>query len=209
MKPIEFDVTDQLDKFNKLHSQMPFIISKSINDIAFQHARQDASDEFKSDMESRDNYFSGKNAFKVLKSSKIHQTVVIYHFKEELGLQQFGGIETPKGKRIAVPNRSNLSKYAGVSMNKKIPKRLTISTLMDKAPKKRYEPVYNTSGIKPFILKNGVYIRASSGLRQLYSFVDQAKHNKKLFKLQQSIERTYNIYLEDFIDKQYLAILNQ
>ena len=44
MKPIVFDITKQLDGFNKIANQMPFIISKSINDIAFQHARQDASD---------------------------------------------------------------------------------------------------------------------------------------------------------------------
>ncbi len=209
MKPIVFDITKQLDGFNKIANQMPFIISKSINDIAFQHARQDASDEFKSRMESRDAYFSGKNAFRIKKSSKTNLTVSIYHFKEELGLQQYGGIEKAKGKYIAVPIRSNLAKFAGVAQNKKIPKRLTISTLMDKAPRNRSHPTYKTGGIKPFILKHGVYIRTWDGLRMIYSFVEEAKHMKKLFKMQRMIERTYNIHLEDYIDKQYKAILQK
>lgn len=209
MKPIVFDITKQLDGFNKIANQMPFIISKSINDIAFQHARQDASDEFKSRMESRDAYFSGKNAFRIKKSSKTNLTVSIYHFKEELGLQQHGGIEKAKGKYIAVPIRSNLAKFAGVAQNKKIPKRLTISTLMDKAPKKRGETIYKTSGVKPFVLKHGIYIRTENGLRMLYAFVEQGAHIKKLLKLQKRIERTYNIHLEDYIDKQYKAILHK
>lgn len=205
--PIVFDVTKQLDTFNKLHNQMPFIISKSINDIAFKEGRQEMAQELKQVFEVRNKTFASKNAFRIKRSNKNNLSVTIYHFKEEMGLQQFGGIDTPKGSKLAIPIRKTLSSYAGVPNNKVIPKGLTVSTLMSKAPKKKGQPVYSTHGVKPFVLKTGIFIRVGDGVRPIWKFKDKADHIKKLFQMQKAIERTYNTHLENYINAQYKQIL--
>jgi len=207
-KAIELDLTNYLDKFNKLSRDMPFIISKSLNDIAFTNARKDVSKDMASIFIVRDNTFSSDRSIKINKSSKNNLTVTIYHFKQMLSLQQFGGTESPTGKSLAIPIRGNLAKYAGVPNNKKIPKALSIPVIMDKAPRKRGEPVYKVKGVQPFILKRGVFVRQDGALRMLYSFVDKATHEKKLFKFQQIIEKTYNVKLERNIERNYLKVLS-
>lgn len=203
MKPIELDITKMLDKYNKLHSSMPYLISKSMNDVAFKHGREDLSNEMKDVLTNRNKYFSSPNAIKVKKSSKNDLEVTLYHFKEELRLQQEGGIETPKGKKLAIPVRKNLQKYAGVPNNKAIPKSLSINTLMDKAPTHRGQEMYKTRGIMPFILRSGIFIRVGDGLRMIYSFADQAKHKKRLLKMQATIEKTYNDNFEAIFEKNF------
>jgi len=207
MEAIEFDVTKQLDTFNKLAGSMDFIISKSLNDVAFNNARKDLSKEMHDSMEIRNKQFGSERSIRINKSSKNNLTIELYHFKEQMGLQQFGGIEKPKSKTLAVPIRKNLAKYAGVPNNKKIPKSLSIPVIMSKAPRKKGETIYKTKGVKPFVMSRGVFIRVNNELRMLYSFVDKATHDKKLFKFQQTIERTYNIKLERNIEKNYLKIL--
>ena len=207
MKPIEFDITNQLDKFNKLAKDMPYIISRSINDIAFEHGRREASEEIHEKMEVRNKAFSSQKSIRIKKSSKKDLKVTLYHFKEQMGLQQYGGIERPEGSKLAIPIRKNLSTYAGIPNNKQIPKSLSINTIMAKAPKKKGEPAYKTKGIMPFVLKRGVYIRTSTGLRIIYAFADKAAHDKKLLKMQETIEKTYNINLEKYIERNYINIL--
>ena len=205
--PIEFDVTEQLDTFKKAASSMSFIISKSLNDIAFKNARDDVSKDIHKNMEVRNKSFASKRSIRINKSTKDKLQIELYHFKEEMGLQQFGGTELPKGKSIAVPIRKNLATYAGVPNNKKIPKGLTIPVIMSKAPRKRGQKIYKTKGVQPFVMSRGVFIRTSSGLRMLYSFVNKATHEKKLLKFQKVIERTYNIKLERNIERNYLKVL--
>ncbi len=207
MRPIQFDITKQLDTFNKAANQMPYIISKSLNDVAFNNARKDLSAEIYQTMEVRNKAFASERSIRIDKATKKDLTVTLYHFKEQMGLQQFGGTEQPSGSKLAIPIRNNLSKYACVPTNKKIPASLSIQTLMSKAPKSKSEPVYTTKGVKPFVLKRGVFIRTSDGLRLLYAFVDKATHDKKLFKFQQTVERTYNIKLEINIERNYLKVL--
>jgi len=207
MEAIEFDVTKQLDMFNKAADSTNFILSKSLNDIAFKNARKDVSKDIHKNMEVRNKMFGSERAIRINKSNKNNLTIQLYHFKEQMGLQQFGGVETPKSKKIAVPIRKNLATYAGVANNKKIPKGLSINTIMEKAPRKKGEPVYKTKGIMPFVTKRGVFIRVDSGLRLIYSFVDKAMHQKRLLKFQRVIERTYNIKLERNIERNYLKIL--
>ena len=207
MGAIEFDVTKQLDTFNKAASSSQFIISKSLNDIAFNNARKDLSKEMHDSMEIRNKSFGSARSIRINKSSTNNLTIQLYHFKEQMELQQFGGIEKPTSKTLAVPIRKNLAKYAGVPSNKKIPKSLTIPVIMSKAPRKKGEAIYKTKGVKPFVMSRGVFIRVNNELRMLYSFVDKATHDKKLFKFQQRLERTYNIKLERNIEKNYLKIL--
>jgi len=208
MDVIKFDVTKQFDTFNKAASSTRFIISKSLNDIAFNNARKDLSRDMHKNMEIRNKVFGSDRSIRINKSSKNNLTIELYHFKEQMGLQQFGGIELPKGKTLAIPIRKNFAQYAGVPRDKKIPKSLSIQTIMNKAPRKKGETIYKIKGVKPFILKRGVFIRTGGGdLRLLYSFVDKATHDKKLFKFQKTIERTYNIKLERNIEKNYLKIL--
>ena len=207
MDAIEFDITDQLDTFNKAASSMEFIISKSMNDVAFSNARKDLSKEMYDNMEIRNKQFGSSRAIRINKSDKNNLTIELYHFKEQMGLQQFGGVELPKSKNLAVPIRKNLSTYAGVPSNKKIPKSLSIPVIMSKAPRKRGDGIYKTKGVKPFVMSRGVFIRTSAGLKMLYSFVDKATHDKKLFKFQKTLERTYNIKLERNIERNYLKVL--
>lgn len=207
MKPIEFDITKQLDSFNKLAGSMDYIISKSLNDVAFNNGRKAVSKEIHENMEVRNKAFASERAIRINKSTKNDLSVTLYHFKEQMGLQQFGGVETPTGKKLAVPIRRNLASYAGAPSNKKIPKSLSIDTIMQKAPRKKGEPVYRTKGVKPFVTSRGVFIRIDSGLRLLYSFVDKASHDKKLLKFQKIIEKTYNVKLERNIERNYLKVL--
>lgn len=204
---IEFDITDQLDTFNKAASSMSYIISRSLNDVAFNNARADASKDIHRNMEVRNKAFAGKNSIKVNRSSKDNLTVEIYHFKEQMGLQQFGGTELPKSKSLAIPVRKNFAQYAGVGVSKKIPKSLSINEIMKNAPRKKGEKIYKRKGVEPFILRKGVFIRTSEGLRLLYAFADKAAHDKKLLQMQKIIEKTYNVKLERNIERNYLKVL--
>lgn len=208
MQPIEFDVTKQLDTFNKLASSMTFIVSKALNDVAFNNARSDVSKEIHKNMEVRNKAFSAKNSIRIKRSTKDSLEVMLYHFKEEMGLQQFGGVEKAKSKKLAIPIRKNLSRYANIAHTAKIPKNLSIDEIMKNAPRKRGEKIYRVGdGIDPFILKRGVFIRTDDGIRMLYVFADQAQHKKRLLEFKRVIERTYNVKLEKNIERNYLKLL--
>lgn len=201
---IEFDVTKQLDQFNKLASSMPYIISRAINEIAFKRARIAVSKSLNTDFNNTDKYFNSANAIRVLKSSKQDLKVTLYHFKEQLSLQQFGGTEKGSGHKLAIPIRANFAKYAGVPTNKKIPKSLSIDTIMKKSSSRGG---YRAKGVMPYVNKKGVYIRTTDGLRLLYVFKSSAEHKNKLLKFQEIIEATYNTNLERFINREYLKAL--
>ena len=65
---ITLDVTDQLNTFNKLASSMPFIISKSMNDLSFEKGRKDLSNEMKKDLTERNKSFFNPSRIRVKKS---------------------------------------------------------------------------------------------------------------------------------------------
>lgn len=217
MNAIEFDVTEQLDTFNKLSSSMPFIISKSMNDLSFQKGRKAISKEMNDKFESRSKPVTSKNAIKIKKSKKENLNITLYYhlgkinqkakINKTMGLQQFGGTELPSNKKLAIPVRKTLKKYANVPMDKAIPKSLRIETIMQKAPRNRSDAVYKAKGVKPFIKSKGVFIRTNEGLKLLYVFADKAKHTKRLLKMQKTIERTFNVNLERYINRQYLKLL--
>jgi len=208
-QPIVFDITKQLNQLNGLASSMPYIIKESLNKVAFEKGRDEVSNEMINEFEDRNKYFNSKNAIRVLRASKQSLEVTLYHFKEELGLQQFGGIETPKGKKLGIPVRKNLAAYAGVGQTQNIPKPLSLNNLMQNAPRKRMpeKGAYKVKGIKPFILNRGIFIRVDDSLRMLYSFVDKAEHQKKLLKMQEVIEKVYNENLENYLNDFYIKLL--
>lgn len=204
---VELDVTNFLDKFNRLHDQMPFLISRSMNDTAFLDTRDDLSKDMTKSLIIRKKTIASKTMFQVVRSNKTNLEVKLFHKIPEIGYQQVGGTETPRGKKLAIPVRKNLSRYAGIAENKTIPKRLQISTLIQKAPSDRSKAVYNTGGLKPFILKTGVFIRQGSSIRALYYFVDQAQHTKKSFDFQETVIKSFNRRFTKRFQINYLKIL--
>jgi len=204
---IEFDITDTLDKFNKLHKDMPFLVSKSLNDVAFEKGRKALATHMEDKLEKKERWYFNPARIKVARSNKTNLSVSLFHVDESLGLQQRGGVELPKGKKLAIPIRRNLSAYAGVGRNKKIPKSLRVDTLMNKAPSKRGQTQYKTKGIKPFILKSGIFIRTSNGLRMLYAFKDKAVHTKKPLNFQKTTEEVYLKNFERYFKRNFLRVL--
>ena len=204
---IKLDITKQLDQFNKLHSSMNFLISKSMNDVAFKNARKDAQRHMKKELEIKNKQFVYLKTFRVKKSHKDNLEVTLFHIKEALKLQQFGGVENAKSGKMAIPIRKNFAKFAGVSMRKEIPDSLSINTVMKNAPRSRSQAIYETNGVKPFIGKKGVYIRTQSGLRLLYVFKDKATHTQKLLDFQKVIEKSFNDNFEDELNKNYMKLL--
>lgn len=207
MDAIEFDITKNLNQFNKLANSMTFIISKSINSLAFEQGRKAVSKEMNKEFNTTNKYFNSPNAIRIMRANKNKLEVTLYHFKEELGLQQFGGIETPKGNKLAIPVRKSFKKYANVPNNKAIPKSLKIDTIMKKAPRNRGDSVYKARGIKPFINKRGVFIRTDEGLKLLYVFADKAEHRNKMLNMQKVIENVYNIKIDRYLNREYLKLL--
>lgn len=198
---IEFDITDTLDKFNKLHKSMEFIISKSLNDIAFSKGRKELSDQMDKDLEIRNKRFASYKTIRVNKSNKRNLEVTLYHVKEDLGLQQFGGTEKAKSKKLAIPVRKTFKNYMGIANGRSIPPKLRIPNIMKNAPfrpRRNNETNFKHKGHNIFILNSGVFIRVNDGvdgLRPLYIFKDQAKHNNKQLKFQ---ERTLKVYEKNF-----------
>ena len=201
------DITKQLDQFNKMHSSMNFLISKSMNQVAFKNARKDTQRHMKKELEIKNKQFVYLKTFHVKKSHKDNLEVTLFHIKESLKLQQYGGVENAKSGKMAIPIRKNFARYAGVSMKKEIPDSLSINTVMKKAPRSRSQSEYATNGVKPIIGKKGVYIRTSDGLRLLYVFKDKATHTKKLIDFQKVIEKSFNTNFEDELNKNYKKLL--
>ena len=110
---------------------------------------------------------------------------------------------------MAIPIRKTFASYAGVPKNKKIPKSLTIPEIMANAPRKRGQQIYKRKGVSPIIMKKGIFIRTSGGLRMLYAFVDKATHKKKTLDYQTATERTYNKNLERSIKREYIKLLKR
>lgn len=190
---ITFDITDHLDGFNKLSKDMAFLVSKSMNDVAFLDSREALSKDMVKSLTIRSKGIASKFMFQVVKSNKQNLEVIIFHKVPGVGLQQHSGTETPKSKKLAIPNRKNMSRYLGVSKNKNIPKRLKIDTIMKKAPRSRAGAgaPYTTGGKKLFILPSGIYTRIGKELRAVYNFVDQATHSSPNFHFQHTMERSY------------------
>tara|TARA_R110000796_G_scaffold10941_5_gene36667 strand:+ start:2604 stop:3263 length:660 start_codon:yes stop_codon:yes gene_type:complete len=217
MNAIEFDVTSQLNTFNKLADSMGFIVSKAINDLAYEKGRKSLSIHLSDKLNIKNKVVARTAAIKVDKSNKKNLKVGLFYqlgknpnsnINKWMGLQQYGGTETAGGGKLAIPLRDNFARYAGVPRTKSIPKSLKISTIMDKAPSTRDKSkVYNVRGIKPVIGKKGVWARTSQGFKLLYVFKSKAEHNKKLINFQFATEKTFNANLERYINRQYLRVL--
>jgi hypothetical protein len=205
---VNLDITKQLNSFTKLQNDMPFIISKAMNDLAFEKGRKDLSEHMKDELETRVKLFSNPSSIRVKKSNKQNLEVELYHIKKELGLQMHTGIERPEGRKLAIPVRINMSRYAGIPADKPIPKSLQIDTILTKSPSVRNKTkIYKTRGVKPFVGKKGVYIRVGEGLRLLYVFADKAIHRKKLINFQKRLELTFNKNFDRYLERQYLRVL--
>ena len=219
MNAIEFDVTSQLNTFNKLADSMGFIVSKAINDLAYEKGRKSLSIHLSDKLNIKNKVVARTAAIKVDKSNKKNLKIGLFYqlgknpnsnINKWMGLQQYGGTETANGGKLAIPLRDNFARYAGVPRNKNIPKSLRISTIMSKAPSKRDKSrVYTTKGIKPVIGKRGVWARTSEGFKLLYIFKDKAKHSKKSINFQKAMEKTFNTNLERYINRQYLRLLKK
>lgn len=219
--PIEFDITDTLDKFTKLQDQNPFIISKSMNDVAFEKGRKDLSKEINKDLDIKTKTVARPNNIKVIRSKKTDLSIVLYYqlgkdknsnINKYFGLQQFGGSEKPENKKIAIPIRKNM-RLLGVPISKPIPDHLKIDEIMKYAPiKPRRNQTfdYKYKKFNIFILDSGVFFRAEENdgdMRMLYTFVDQAKHGKKNLKFQEATIKTYERNFERYYKRNFLRIL--
>ena len=219
MESIEFDVTGQLNTFNKLSDSMGFIISKSINDLAKERGRKALANHLSDKLNIKNRAVSRPSSIRVDFSNKNNLDVGLFfqlgrdsgiNINKWIGLQQYGGTETASGGKLAIPLRDNLARFAGVPRNKNIPKSLRISTIMSKAPSKRDKSrVYTTKGIKPVIGKRGVWARTSEGFKLLYIFKNKAEHSKKSINFQKAMEKTFNTNLERYINRQYLRLLKK
>lgn len=207
---ITFDITDHLNGFNKLAGDMSFLISKSMNDVAFKDSREALSKDMTKSLTIRNKGIASKFMFRVEKSNKKDLTVIMEHKVPGIGLQQRGGIETPKSKKLAIPHRKNMSRYMGISQKRNIPKRLRIDTIMKKAPKSRSDTkIYRTSSKKVFILPSGVYIRVGKDLRAIYYFVEKATHTDKNFKFQDIMTKSYERRFTKRFNVNYLKQLKR
>lgn len=214
MQPIEFDVTGVLDKFNKLSSSMPFLISKASNEVAFKRGRKALSNELNATLDVKAKAMGKVNAIKVIKSDKNNlSNTLFFHLGSQgktntlnqmMELQQKGGTEDAKTGKLAIPHRGNMSKYAGLPRSKPLTRRspLGINKIMDKAQNKG-----RVKGHRVFIKPNGVYLDIGKEAKLLYSFVDKANHNKKLLKFQKAVEIVYNKNFERFFEREYLKAL--
>ena len=219
MNAIEFDVTDQLNTFNKLSDSMGFIVSKSINDLAKERGRKALANHLLDKLKIRNKIVAKPSSIKIDYSNKKNLKVGLFfqigrdsgsNINKWMGLQQYGGTETGLTGKLAIPLRGNLARFAGVPRNKNIPKSLRISTIMDKAPSvKDKSKVYTTKGIKPVIGKKGVWARTSEGFKLLYIFKDKAEHSKKSINFQKAMEKSFNTNLERYINRQYLRVLKK
>ena len=219
MNAIEFDVTAQLNTFNKLADSMGFIVSKAINGLAKEKGRKALSNHLSDKLNIRNKVVAKPSSIRVDYSNKKNLKVGLFfqlgkdsgsNINKWMGLQQYGGTETASGGKLAIPLRNNLARYAGVPRNKNIPKSLRISTIMDKAPSLRDKSkVYTTKGIEPVIGKKGVWARTSEGFKLLYIFKNKAEHSKKSINFQQSMEKSFNTNLERYINRQYLRVLKK
>lgn len=207
MDAITFDVTAHLNKFNKIGSSSDFIISKSMNDTAFLDARDQLSKQMKKDLFIRNKGMTSKFMFKIEKSNKKDLQVNIQHKVKGLGLQQRGGTETATSKRLSIPNRKAMSKHFGISVSKNIPKKLKISEIYKKAPKTKQEGAYIYKGKSIFIQENSVFVDNKGIIEAIYQFVKKATHNKKQFKMQGSVEQSFNRRFTKRFNINYLKLL--
>ncbi|MDA0778327.1 MAG: hypothetical protein O3C19_04570 [Bacteroidetes bacterium] len=204
---ITLDITSYLDKFNKLAKDMPFLISKSMNDVAFQDSRKQLSQDMEKNLIIRSKNIKSLKMFQIEKSTKTDLKVEIKHKILNLGLQQFGGVE--KGK-LAIPNRENMALFLGVPNKKVIPPSLRIKTIMKRAPRSRSEARrYKVKSRNLFILDTGVFMRVGNDIKAVYHFVDEARHTKKGFDMQSSVEFSYNKRFSKRFNVNYLKELRR
>lgn len=204
MEAIEFDITDQLDTFNKLSKDMPYIISRALNDTAYKDMRKSFSKEMISDLKVKNKNFASDKAFKVKTSKKENLSVEVYHKKKELGLQQFGGVELPKSKKLAIPLRVNLERYADFARGESLTKgsKVSVGKLLEKEKNKsklNKHTVHST--------KDGIYLRDGEHLRKIYAFVDKAAHEKKTIDFQKVAIETMNKRFSRHLNHWYLKVL--
>ena len=123
MNSIEFDITDQLNTFNKLSDSMAFIVSKSINDLAYEKGRKSLSIHLSDKLNIKNKVVARTAAIKVNRSNKKNLKVGLFYrlgnnpnsnINKWMGLQQYGGTETTSGGKLAIPLRDNFARYAGV-----------------------------------------------------------------------------------------------
>jgi len=208
---ITLDITEQLNKFNQLHKDMPFLVSKAMNNTAFEDSRQSISKDMNKKLIIRSKNISKKTMFTVTKSHKTNLLVKIKHKIKEIGLQQFGGTEKAKDNFLVIPNRKNIKTFLGIAKNKNLPKRLRPSTIFKKAPFSRNEnKAYKVNKHKLFIIKKlGVFLRFGNDLKSVFNFVKQAKHTKKEFNLQDSMTNSFDRRFTKRFTLEYLKLLKR
>ena len=203
MNSIEFDVTKQLDKLNKLADDMPYIMSKALNDVAFKDIRKSFSKEMQSKMNIKNKNFASDRSFSVSKSDKKDLSIDVFHKKKELGMQQFGGIELPKSKKIAIPLITNLARV-GFSKKRALTKSSPYGT------KKLLEKERTGAKIKGGVVikdAKGIYIAKGGNATKVYTFVDKAVHSKQTIDFQKVIEETMNKKFERQLNVHYMRLL--
>ena len=204
MESIEFDITEQLDTFNKLANDMPYIISRAMNDTAFDDMRKSFSKEMHRDLNIKNDFIANEQAFRVKRSKKENLTVEVLHKKKEIGLQQFGGVELPKKKKIAIPLRTNMARYGAFARNKALTRDSKMSTRKLFVAERRKNEI---NGHTVHSTKEGIYLRDKDHLRKIYNFVDKATHSKKPLDFQKVAIDTFNRRFERHLNHWYLKVL--
>ena len=206
---ITLDITEQLNKFNQLHKDMPFLVSKAMNNTAFKDSRKIISKDMNKKLIIRSKNISKKTMFIVTKSHKTNLLVKIKHKIKEIGFQQFGGTEKAKDNFLVIPNRKNIKTYLGIAKNKNLPDELRPSAIFRKAPSSRNEKkTYKINKHKLFIIKKlGVFLRFGNDLKSVFNFVKQAKHTKKEFNLQDSMTESFDRRFTKRFTLEYLKLL--
>ena len=216
MNAIEFDVTDTLDKYNKLASSMPFIISKAQNSLAFERGRKSLSKHLNSRLDIKAKAMTKVNAIKVIKSDKKNLTTILkFHLgamnktnplNASMELQQKGGTEQSSGGKLAIPHRGNMARYGKFPRSKALTKKspMSINKVLDKVNSKKKINKHHV-----FVKSNGVYLGVGKESKLLYSFVEKARHNKKLIDFQKAVEIVYNKNFDRYFQREYLRLLKK
>jgi hypothetical protein len=206
---ITLDITEQLNKFNQLHKDMPYLVSRAMNNTAFKDSRGNISLDMNKKLIIRSKNISKKTMFTVTKSHKTNLLVKIKHKIKEIGFQQFGGTEKAKDNFLVIPNRKNIKTYFGIGKNKNLPEEIWASTILKKAPLSRNQKkIYKVNKHKLFIIKKlGVFLRFGNDLKSVFNFVKQAKHTKRQFNLQDSMTESFDRRFTKRFTIEYLKLL--
>ncbi len=217
MQPIEFDVTKTLDKYNKLSSSIPYIISKAQNSLSYEKGRSSLSMHLNSRLDIKAKAMKNKTAIKFTRSKKTDLTSTMYfhlgkqsdttnQLNKMMSLQQDGGTERAKTKKLAIPHRGNMARYGGLPRKKPLTKRsaLSINKVMEKADNNK-----KIKGHSIIVKSNGVFLGVGKTLKLLYTFIEKAEHNKKLIDFQKAVEIVYNKNFDRYFQREFLRELKK